>query len=161
MNVFDTVTKLFQDLDATVEFANLTHATYQRAKGEPVTTFGADDQDAVARNIAGLYAADAAAQLLVLQKYGADGLTATHYVDALEGLIGDKLGKTSWATAELAANLAWRSGQPFRGLDRLQRSINKSFTSLTAQERESDRDKIKDGAKFILVYLQKQHAAAA
>lgn len=154
MSVFDTITALFQSIEEAVAFANRTEETYQRSVGASFTAFGADDVDAVARNIAGLYAADAAALGLVLNEFGSEGITEARYTTALERLASGKIGDTSWTIAELAANLAWRSGQAFRGLERLNRPINKSFAQLSLEERKSDRAKIQDGAQFILNRLQ-------
>lgn len=162
MSVFEKVTALFQDEDAALAFANIADAAYLASQGKVARPFGVDQYGKIMQNLAGLYAADAAAQLVVLLWYGAQGLSEQRYVKTLEELAsGTVWGDANRMVGDLTANLAWRSGQPFLGLTRLKRPINKHFSLLTPEERETDRLQIKVGAQFILDWLKQSETTAA
>lgn len=160
-NVFRNVSALFQDLKAAVGFANRMDSAYRASQGQASEPFTAENVQAVAMNLAGLYAADAAAQMLVVTHYGAGGLTDDRYLAVLRRFAQGDFNPKSGSIADLCANLAWRSGQPFRSLERLSRPVNMSFALLSSSERAKDRAQIIEGARFILEHVTAKETSAA
>ncbi|MCR4312580.1 MAG: hypothetical protein NUV56_04840 [Candidatus Uhrbacteria bacterium] len=155
MRVFQIVSAVFQSVDDSVAAANAADKAYNDSTGNPegYTAFGADKAETVAINLAGLYAADSAANILAMMLDGV--VNERTYVSALEAIADISLNATEKYIVAQVANVAQRAGQPFRGitsspLARITRSVNMSFNLLPDDKREKDFVQLRAGAQFLL-----------
>jgi hypothetical protein len=159
--VFEKVTALFQSIDEAIVVANKLDKAYADGTGHPeyhTKDFGLKDPQMIAMNLAGLYAADTAANLLCLTLYGQ--VTEKLYVEALEALVAGDIDDTEAQIVKNLANLAWRAGQPFRDiatnpLGRITREINMQFNLLPPDEEDKDMIQVVEGAKILLEWIKK------
>lgn len=162
---FVAVTKLFQSTELAEKVANLFDRTYQEGIGkiEDYRSFTAvENPQMVAMNLAGLYAADTAANMIgILRRH----ITNDHlfseddYVDIMRKIVDGNVTEDDHFAALQCANLAWRAGQPFRDigtnpLNRITRNVNMQFNLLSEEEQGKDWVQIQTGAKIILNYIE-------
>ncbi len=157
---FAAVARLFQSIPSTVDAANRCERAYYVGENKPheYVEFGADKPEAVAMAIAGLYAADTAANIIAAFRDGFNGegkVDESAYTEALRAIATGDLDEFELYTAKNAANLSWRAGQPFRGiaskpLERLTRPINMQFNMLPSNEENKDLVQVVEGAKILL-----------
>ena len=167
VNMFEKVSQLFRSIDSTVIAANILDKAYADGVGKPEyhTPFGADNPEKVAMAIAGLYAADTAANLLAMMERGLlpDGsVFSGSYYKALCRLAhnSDDLSPGEVYIVMNAANLSWRTGQPFRDistkpLQRITREVNMQFNQLSKEEQIKDLVQIVAGAKILLDWIDR------
>jgi hypothetical protein len=158
-NVFAVVSQCFQSPDFAVKAANELGKAYAEGVNRPedYTPYDASSPQKVAMDLAGLYAADTAANLIAA-KAGAlvDGkIDEDTYVKALESLAAGDLDDEERYIAKNAANATWRAGQPFRDimnkpLSRITRDINQQFNTLPVDEEDKDLVQTKRGAELLL-----------
>jgi hypothetical protein len=155
MSIFEKISSLYQSVDLSVAAANAMDAAYCAANPEfgPHEPFTTDNWTKVSQNLAGVYAADAATVLTVARSFGAEGVTEARYAEQLRRFARDEFGEMSGFTASAIANVAWRSGNPFRGPDRLEKPNNCHFLLLPPEELEKDKVQIRAGAQFLCGYL--------
>lgn len=162
---FERVSVIFQNVDLTVEVANLLDKAYAEGTGNPDwhSPFDASAPEKVAMNSAGLYAADTAANMLAMMSSGE--VTEESYVQALTELavLGNPEAQPQVSDPKVfvalnAANLAWRAGQPFRDigskpLNRIGRSVNAQWTTLDKSEVAKDLIQVTTAARWLLAQL--------
>lgn len=160
MNVFERVAKLFQSVEESTAFANALAKAYADGVGHPeyYTPFGADKPEDVAMNLAGLYAVDTTAAMIATLRYN-EGLTEKTYVKSLEAIATGELNNDFIFIARNAANLAWRAGQPFRGitnspLNRITRPVNTPFVLLPNNEVAKDDSQLQAAATQLLAIFE-------
>lgn len=157
MSLFQRISALFQSVDDAVRVANVLDKAYADATVPSYhTPFGADNPQMVAMNLAGLYAADTAANLLAADVNGA--ISEDAYVLALRRIMEKQLTLWERYLVKNCANLSWRSGQPFRDmaskpLGRITRDVNAQFNTLPVDEQDKDLVQICAGAQLLLEYL--------
>lgn len=163
-NVYQSVTKLFQSVEAAVAVANRLDKAYAEGVGHPEyhTPFDVTNSQMVAMNLAGLYAADTYANLFVIG-CSDTGSAEDEYITVLETLAAGDLSRAEKQFAKNLTNLAWRSGQPFRDLatnplNRITREVNMQFNLLSPDEEDKDLIQIQEGARILLEWI-KQHQA--
>lgn len=159
MTRFQKISGLFQSTTEAVRVANTLDKAYADAtKPEYHTPFGADNPQMIAMNLAGLYAADTAANLLALDEDGQ--VDEDGYVEALQKIANKNLSPREKYLVKNCANLSWRSGQPFRDigtkpLNRIMRDVNAQFNTLPEDEQDKDLVQTCTGAKLLLEWLSK------
>lgn len=158
-NVFAVVAEVFQSIETAVVVANAFDKAYHDSVGQPdgYVPFTAEtNPQLVAMNQAGLYAADTAAHMLAINYQ--DEITEENYVDALQQIAsGSQIG-TDYTLICLAANLAWRAGQPFRDMatkpfNRMGRAVNQPWASLSDEEKTKDFVQVQLGAQLLLSHI--------
>ena len=165
MAVFERVAKLFQSIEEGVTFANGMAKAYADGVGHPeyYTPFGVDKPEDVAMNLAGLYAVDTATAMIATVRY-CDGLNEANYLLVLQSIVDNDLTKSELFLARNAANLAWRSGQPFRNiatkpLDRITRAVNIPFVLLPEDEVAKDDSQLHQAAQQLLAIFKEEKIA--
>jgi hypothetical protein len=164
---FSAVTALFQSIPKTVVAANLCDLAYnvgERKPGDHVP-FTAESPQTVAQNSAGLYAADTSANLIAVLRHGFNDegkVDEADYTEALEAIATKSLDEHERFIAKNEANLAWRSGQPFRDivkepLIRITRSVNRQFNELPPNEEDKDLVQVVEGAKILLELAEEEN----
>ena len=158
-NVFALVAAAFQSVPHAVMAANAFDLAYNTGVGNPAghTPFDAvGNPQMVAMNQAGLYAADTTAHMIAMK----DGqITEEGYLNALKAIASGDLTVDQRSLADLSANLAWRAGQPFRDIttkpfDRMGRSVNQPWATLSAEEQGKDFVQTQKGADLLLDYIK-------
>lgn len=157
--VFPRVNALFQSIEEAGRVANVLDKAYADATNPTYhTPFTVEsDPQKTAMNMAGLYAADTAANILV----GAQGpVTEEAYLAALDRIARNDLNEFDKYLVKNCANLAWRAGQPFRDigskpLNRITRDVNAQFNTLPNDEQDKDLVQTCTGAKLLLEWLSK------
>jgi len=160
MKLFEKISQLFQSTDVAVQVANLLDKAYADGTGNPdwYAEFGSDKPEQVAINLAGLYAADTAANLIARMRGVVD---EDGYRNALKAVVemgemeNPDFNRMEVFVALNCANLAWRAGQPFRGiekdpLDRITRDVNAQFMTLPNNEVDKDLIQVTEAANFLL-----------
>ena len=153
-NIFNKITQAFQSIETTCALANAQAKAYD----PNAATIAPDDQSGIAMNIAGVYAADSAANAIAAlrapQTVGAPTTVSEEgYVAALRAIAEDDLDDVERYITRQFANVAWRAGQPFRGLARLARPVNVQFNMLPTHEVDKDSAQIRAAAKSLLGLL--------
>ena len=159
---FTVVADAFQSVAFSVASANAADLAYHTGVGNPsghVPFTAEDNPQMVAMNIVGVYAADSAAHMLAINYEG--NLKEDTYVIYLHKIAEATLDRRQFAIVDLAANLAWRSGQPFRDmgdnpLGRIVRPVNSPWGALSQAERNKDRVQVQLGAQILLAVISKQ-----
>lgn len=159
MRIYEKVTAIFRSVESSVEAANILAKAYVDAVGKPedYKPFGADNPEQVALNLAGLYAADTAANILSATRYGA---SANAYLAALVNIRDNCLTRTEKYVVKNVANATWRAGQPFRDmatkpLNRISREVNMQFNQLPPDEMDKDLVQVQAAASFLLKEIGK------
>ena len=166
-SVFESLTRLFQSQELSLRAANHMNRAYYIGIGKPdeYKAYGLDQPQQVAMDLAGIYAADTAANN-VGHKFRDDGIE-TGYMRALELLAADEwsvLGSMDATYMVMnVANTTWRAGQPFRDmatnpLNRIGRTVNMQFNLLSAKEQYKDIVQIRAAARFLLDHIREQDA---
>jgi hypothetical protein len=153
--IFATVSTVLQSISLVAACANVCATAYAESTGGSHTPFPETDQSNIAMNFAGLAAVDGAANAIAAMRGGVDdelNVSEEGYLQALEDIATnwEDLSNEEKYAAAIAANVAWRAGQPFRSLERLTRSVNVNFNMLPANEKEKDRVQLQAAAKFLL-----------
>lgn len=157
---FDKVTQLFQSVHLLVIAANRLAKAYARGVKHPeyYKSFGGGDPELVAINLAGLFAADTAANILAALSHERFTLEEA-YIAALHRLAAMDLSDGERYIVMNLANLSWRTSQAFRDmktavpLNRLTQAINQQFNTLNPEEEEKDIVQIQEGAKILLEHI--------
>ncbi len=152
------IDSLLRDESFTIEMAMALDAAYYLQQGKMAPPFiapggngfqveGKDDETGVAINLAAFFALEC----------GLDYLCAMSGETPLAWLqkIVDK--NLPIPTSELLArfaNATWKAGQPFRGLDRIQKSNFTLFSNLSADAIEKDHQQIENAAALLKTELQ-------
>lgn len=168
-SAFEVVSRIFRSIPLSVAAANAMDLAYAEGVGHPeyhAADFGADQPQKVAENLAGLYAADTAANILAAYQYGVDRdgkVTEVSYVRCLEAIRGASLDATEKFIVKNAANATWRAGQPFRDittkpLNRIERDVNMQFNLLPGDEEDKDLVQVQKGAEIILDAIAKENS---
>jgi len=159
MPCFERISLLFQSTEEAVRAANVLDKAYADATNpEYHKPFGADNPQMVAMNLAGLYAADTAANLLALLN-GHGTVSEEAYEAVLLRIAENQLSVVEKYVVKNCANLAWRSGQPFRDitskpLGRITREVNAQFNTLPVDEQDKDLVQVITGARLILKAIE-------
>lgn len=156
MNAFQKISALFQSVAASVAAANVLDKAYADGVGQPDyhQPFTAESNpQMVAMNVAGLYAADTAANVLTMNAVG--NADEEVYKESLERIVNNDLDHEERYIVKNLANLAWRAGQPFRDiatkpLNRITRDVNAQFNTLPEDEQDKDLIQIREGARILL-----------
>lgn len=159
---FEAVATAFQSVEFSVEAANSADLAYNTTTGNPGDhkPFTVEDNpQMVAMNLVGVYAADSAAHMLAADEHG--HVSETTYLHYLKAIAEGCLTPREFTIADLAANLAWRAGQPFRDmatkpLSRITRQVNCPWGMLSTEEKPKDRIQIKLGAQTLLTKINKK-----
>lgn len=162
MNVFEKITELFQSIEQSVIAANQLDKAYADGVNHPEyhTPFTLESNpQMVAMNLAGLYAADTAANILSLVNFDDDSSSKEElYLICLNKIYNQFLTPAQEIIVKNIANVTWRTGQPFRDitsnpLNRITRSVNMQFNLLPEDEEKKDMIQICTGAGIILNYI--------
>ena len=155
ISVFAVVSALFQNIPKSVTIANRFQEAYYAGIGKPEdnTPFSENSPNDVAMNVAGLDAADSAANCIAQVKTGY--VNETNYLKALEAIAEGRLNADETCIALNMANVAWRAGQPFRDmatkpLNRLARPVNAQFNTLPDYQQAKDLIQVVLGAQILL-----------
>lgn len=160
--IFDAITAAYQNITWSVKAANACEQAYAELTGGTFTPFTEAEPQKVAMNLAGVYAADNAAQILAMQSnwFGGTAIKPKAYERVLEKIAAGRLSPVEMQVVRLMANATWRAGQPFRGLERLTRDINVAFPllkDLDAVELQKDTVQIRTGAILLLEVIATYH----
>lgn len=104
-------------------------------------------EEKIATNIAGFYALECGIELLTAQ-------TNKTPVELLNEIVKNKINSASINILNRFANAAWKAGQPFRGLNRIERSTFSGFNFLPGYEVKKDYDMYKTAAAKLLPAMQ-------
>ncbi len=134
-------------------------AAYHTALHQPVPSFLKAGEDTarkstrlkdekIAINIAGFYALECGLSYFV---------TAQHRLpsNVLHSIITDSIDIKDKTLFERFANATWKAGQPFRGLERIERNTFACFDLLPQKEVEKDWKQIQSAAKKLVKQLEK------
>jgi len=134
-----------------LDMAQHLEAAYYKGIHEPAPAFLKPGEDTamirrtikaekIAINIAGFYALECGLNYLA---------TSRHMLpsDVLPSVIADSINENDKELFERFANLTWKAGQPFRGLDRIERPNFTAFDLLPQHEIEKDWVQVKAAAK--------------
>lgn len=155
MGIFNQVSQIVQSVDSSVKLANAAELAYHVGTGgdpKAFTPFTADEAQRVAMNLAGSYAVETAASVIAAKR-NSGLVTEEAFEKALRDMAEGKLLPTEQLVARLCANLAWKSGQPFRSLDRVTRAPMVDFNLLSEAEKTKDDDQIQTAAQTLLELL--------
>ena len=143
--------RLLKDEQFALEMAQHMEAAYYQAQQQQIPTFlkpGEDSavimktpkEEKIATNIAGFYALECGLNFLA---------TAQNKLPSqvLQSIVNDDISNNDKRLFERFANATWKTGQPFRGLDRVTRGNFVPFDLLTAEEIEKDWVQIKAAAQ--------------
>ena len=163
MNAFDQVSALFRSKNLSAAVANLLDQAYAEGCGKPDWhhDFGLEKPEMVAMNLAGIYAADTAANVLAafLGDVVGGKTTEEGYLAALKALVDNDLSRVERLIVKNLANLAWRAGQPFRDmatnpLGHIEREVNMQFNLLPLDEEDKDLVQLRRGAQLLLTHIK-------
>lgn len=101
----------------------------------------------IATNIAGFYALECGLSYFA---------SAQHTIPSLllRAIITDSIGLKEKVLLERFANATWKAGQPFRGLDRIERTTFTCFDLLPQEEVDKDWVQIQSAAKKLIKHLE-------
>lgn len=160
--VFGAVARMFQSPTAAERVANALDREYAERAGKPEwhQPFTAkDNPEKVAISLAGLYATNGAGEMAAvvpdLDNRTRVVVDAEKYITVLKKMRDSKLTPEEETPAMLFANVAWRSGQPFRDitskpLNRLARPVNAPWGTLPWEERVKDLVQVRKAAELLL-----------
>ncbi|MBX2920717.1 MAG: hypothetical protein KF746_00895 [Chitinophagaceae bacterium] len=150
--------ELLKDRPFTEEMAAHTAAAYYTALHQPVPSFLAPgDEKAtkfirlkdekIAINIAGFYALECGLSYFA---------TAQHRLPShiLHAIVSDSLDTKDKTLFQRFANVTWKAGQPFRGMERIERPVFTCFDLLPQDEIDKDWILIRSAAKKLLKHLE-------
>lgn len=140
------------------EMAQHIAAAYHIAQHHPVPDFfkaGEENvlkpvrlkDEKIATNIAGFYALECALSYFA---------TAQHELPSamLQVIVADSVNANDKILLERFANATWKAGQPFRGLNRIERTTFTCFDLLPQQEIDKDWVQIQSAAKKLVRHLE-------
>jgi hypothetical protein len=148
------ISLLLKDKTFALDIAQHMEAAYYTEQKQPVPTFIKPEEEPAAKkksvkeekiatNIAGFYALECAISYLATSQQRVPS-------DVLRLIVNDSLSKADVKLLERFANATWKAGQPFRGLDRINRETFTCFDLLPAHEVDKDWVQIKAAAKKVL-----------
>jgi hypothetical protein len=138
--------------------AQTLEAAYYKSLGQNIPPFlSAEDdratikkpvkEEKIATNIAGFYALECGVGLLAAQT------NKTPY-EWLRNITDNNIDSSSIDLLNRFANATWKAGQPFRDLQRLQRTVFTCFNLLPGNEINKDYDMYKTAAEHLLPAMQ-------
>jgi len=153
-----TIDSLLRDTDYNALMAQALEAAYYLGTDQPVMPFLAPGEDTamkrkpakeekIATNIAGFYALECGIGWLSSQ-------TNETPVEWLRKIVDKTIDSASVSLLNRFANVTWKAGQPFRGLERLKRSTFTCFNFLPENEIKKDYDQCKTAAAKLLSAMQ-------
>ncbi len=151
MGIIQKISDTIQSVKGSVALANAAAKAYHVGTGNDPETYEAFEADKpvdVAMNLAGSYAVQSATGLIMMMREGK--ATELGFEQVLRDMAEGKLNEKEKLVARLCANLAWKSGQPFRSLERVTRSPMVDFSLLPEEEQIKDDDQIRAAAKTLL-----------
>ena len=158
-DIYKKISNLFQSIEKSVLAANRLAKAYAEGTGNPdwYTPFDQTEPQKVAMNLAGLYAADTAANVIAIMraKQLKIKLDEKDYLNALKDIANNNLLPTETFVVQNLANLSWRAGQPFGDLaedplGKIKRGVNTQFNLLNWEEKQKDLIQVHEGAKILL-----------
>lgn len=140
------------------EMAQHIAAAYHIAQQQPVPDFfkaGEENvmkparlkDEKIATNIAGFYALECGLSYFA---------TANHELPSviLQSIVADTINTSDKVLLERFANTTWKAGQPFRGLNRIERATFTCFDLLPQEEVDKDWVQIQSAAKKLVKHLE-------
>jgi hypothetical protein len=167
---FDVVTTILRSTELSVEAANRLDAAYWRGIGQPDghKPIKSISPEKIGLNLAGLYAADTAANVIAAMHYGlVDGkVQSFRYVQVLRDMANGDLDDLDMYILENACNLSWRAGQPLRDMSteaygRLGRDVNKQFNLLPDGQTQKDAVQGQEGARILIERIEEKELEPA
>lgn len=150
---------LLKDKAFAEEMSQYIAAAYHTALHQPAPPFLKAGEDTarkstrlkdekIAINIAGFYALECGLSYFA---------TAQHHLPSgmLHSIIADSIDTKDKTLFERFANATWKAGQPFRGLERIERNTFTCFDLLPLKEVEKDWVQIQSAAKKLVKHFEK------
>lgn len=148
---------LLHDKNYAIEMAEFLDASYYTSQNQtpPLFLSTADDSTVVtkhakdqkiATNLAGFYALECGLNYFVTVRNEVPS-------DILKSILNDQINAKDKLLLSRFANATWKTGQPFRGLDRITRATFTPFYFLTKEDIDKDYVQIKAAAKKLLESL--------
>jgi hypothetical protein len=151
--------QLLKDKQFALQMAMHMEGAYYTGQQQAIPPFLKPEEDAsviiksvkeekIATNVAGFYALECGLSYLA---------TAQNRLpsEVLQLIINDSISNTDKRLFERFANATWKAGQPFRGLNRIERKTFTPFDLLPSEEIEKDWVQIKAAARMLLKNLEK------
>lgn len=149
---------LMQNEKYAFEMAAFLDSAYYANNNKPITAFltpsdtaviykSARDQK-IATNVAGMYALECGVVYLSTQKNQLPSVV-------IQSLIDDTMAKEEKMLLARFANATWKSGQPFRGLNRILRETFTPFYFLSEADIEKDIVQVKSAAAVLISAMKK------
>lgn len=153
-NQLTIIDSLLRSAGFSLSIAKTQDTAYYTGIGKPVPPFlsAAEDtafitksvkEEKIATNLAGFYATECGLGVLCNQ-------TNEKPTAWLEKIITDKADTADILLLNRFANATWKAGQPFKGLDRITRSVFTGASFLPADEVKKDYDQVKTAAAKLL-----------
>jgi hypothetical protein len=143
---------LLRSVEYNNAMAQTLEAAYSKNIGKDVLPFLSQDEDTAANsfiknekiaiNVAGFYALECG-----LNYFAAQGKLPSN---VLMSVVNNSISKDDKILLQRFANATWKAGQPFRGLDRIERENFVPFDFLSEEEKEKDWVQIKVAAEKLL-----------
>ena len=148
---------LLQDKSFALEMAQHMEAAYYTGQQQAVPAFLKPGEDTatlgksakaekIATNMAGFYALECGLSYLATAQQKLPS-------SVLQSIVTDSFDAKDKKLFERFANVTWKAGQPFRGLDRITREVFIPFDLLSKEEQEKDWVQIKTAAEKLLQSL--------
>ncbi|MBX3254623.1 MAG: hypothetical protein KF862_10825 [Chitinophagaceae bacterium] len=149
---------LLKDRLFTEDMAAHIATAYYTALHQPVPSFlepgdesatkltGVKDEK-IAVNIAGFYALECGVSYFAAAQHRLPS-------EILHAIVSDSLDAKEKTLFQRFANVTWKAGQPFRGLERIERPVFTCFDLLPPQEVEKDWVQVRSAAKKLLKHLE-------
>lgn len=149
------ISEVLMSVEKSVELANAAALAYHVGTGgDPATClpFTSEEPQQVAMNLAGAYAVQTAASVISEIRNNGE-VTSMGFEMVIRDIAADNLSDLERSVARRCANLAWKAGQPFRGIDRITRSAMVDFNLLPTDEIAKDDDQLQAAAESLLRYV--------
>jgi hypothetical protein len=152
------IDSLLRSADFSLSIAKIQDTAYYTGMGKPVPPFltAAEDtatiikkvtEEKMAASLAGFYAVECGIGVLCNQ-------TNEKPAAWLEKIITNKTDNAAILLLSRFANATWKAGQPFKGLNRITRSVFTGANFLPADEIKKDYDQVKTAATKLLASMQ-------